>query len=224
MHCESAYSRDCCSGRSLTTVRDKVNNSTSSQNRCIFQLFCSRTASSFLSTSWFEVVYSGSQCGVSMCTASAHYWRSGFLCRSSSSTPPTALSTIRLSLSLSFCDSISHPSHAPSLAPPFSPVSSANTVPCRVGHVMNKWLVRALCRTSYFIIRQSFPPLHSALAVSSSIPLSLSLFSFSLSVSVAPLFLLQPHARGRLKLCEGKKRKRSAAISTVRASPQPALP
>lgn len=44
-----------------------------------------------------------------------------------------------------------------------------------------------------------------------------------LPVWLTLLFLLQPHARGRLKRCKGKKRKKSAAISTVRASPQPAL-
>lgn len=159
--------------------------------------------------------------------------------------PPSHSFSLCLSFSLALSPSVSpSPTHLmlpPTHLPSFYPISSANTLPCRVGHVMKKWPVRALHRASYFIISRAFLPftVHSwsaplSLCLSVSLPFSLSLAlplsSFSSSASLAPLFLLQPHARGRLKLCEGgrerkkKEKKKSAAISTVRASPQPALP
>lgn len=157
-----------------------------------------------------------------MHTASACCRRSGFLCHFSSSTPPTVCAfhppTLSLSLSLSLSPSVSpsvstSPTHLmlpPTHLPSFYPISSANTLPCRVGHVMKKWLVRALHRASYFIISRAFLPLHSwsaTVSLSLSLSLTLPLSSFSSSVSLAPLFLLQPHARGRLKLCEGGEKK-----------------
>lgn len=228
-------SEDCCSNKSPTTVRDKVNNSTSSQRCCIFQGFFSRAVHSewLCALSFFllffslvdivaEVLYSISQYGVWVCALRLRTAGGVDFCviLPPPPLPHLVLSTLPLSLSLfpSVSPSPTHLMLPTSLPPSFSPVSRANTVPCRVGRVMKK------CAPPHLLFhhQRSFSPLHCALTVSSSLPLSLS--SFSLSVSVAPLFLLQPHARGRLKLCEGKKEKKSAAISTVRASPQPALP
>lgn len=119
-----------------------------------------------------------------------------------------------LPLSLSLCPSVSpSPTHLmlpPTRFPSFYHISSANTLPCHVGHVMKKWPVRALHRASYFIISRAFLPFTVRLW-SPPLPLSLShppsLSAFSSSVSLAPLFLLQPHARGRLRLCEGGRKK-----------------
>ena len=80
--------------------------------------------------------------------------------------PQFVLSTLPLflsrSLSLSLSPSVSpSPTHLmlpPTHLPSFYPVSSANTLPCRVGHVMKKWPVRALHRASYFIISRAFLP------------------------------------------------------------------
>lgn len=94
---------------------------------------------------------------------------------------------------------------------------------------MKKWLVRALCYTSYFIISRAFLPLHCMhvcllLSDSLSPSLSLPLSSSSLSESVAPLFLLEPHARGRLELCEGRKKKKTKSLLLFLQSGPPRSP
>lgn len=148
--------------------------------------------------------------------------------------PQFALATLPLFLSLSPYVSPS-PTHLllpPTRLPSFYPISSANTLPCRVGHVMKKWPVRALHRTSYFIISRAFLPF--TVRSWSPPPPSLSLsLALPPSLLFLPLFRLLPsfcssHTQGgdlgSVRGGEKKEKKKSAAISTVRASPQPALP
>lgn len=139
-----------------------------------------------------------------VCTASAHGWRSGFLCHSSSSTPPTFNAFHPPTPPLSLC--VSHPSYAPSL-PPFSPVSGANTVPCRVGHVMKKWLVRALRRTSYFIISRAFLPF-TVRWLSPPLFLPLSPLLFLSLFRLLPSFCSSHTQGGDLSSARGEKRKK----------------
>lgn len=123
--------------------------------------------------------------------------------------PHLMLSTLPLplSLSLSVSPSPTHLMLPPSLLPSLR--CKYSSLPC--------WTCDEKVAGSrapphlLFHHQQSISPLHCALAVSSSLPPSLPT-SFSLSVSPAPLFLLQPHARGRLKLCEGKKKKKSLLL------------
>lgn len=147
--------------------------------------------------------------------------RSGFLCHSSSSTPPTfsAFHPPTLPRSLPFCVSISHPSYAPSL-PPQAPVQIQFLA------VLDMWW------KSDWFARSATPPISSSaelfypftvcMSVSSSRILPLS--SSSLSESVAPLFLLEPHARGRLELCEGRKKKKTKSLLLFLQSGPPRSP
>lgn len=119
--------------------------------------------------------------------------------------PHVVLSPLPLSLSLSSYLRLRLPTILRSLPPSFSsPPLRANTVPCRVGHVMKKWRVRALRCTSYFIISRAFLPFTVRLLSPPLVPSFSSSFFFS---SFVPFFLLQSHARGRLKLYEGGKKK-----------------
>lgn len=232
-------SQDCCSDKSPITVRDKVNNSTSSQKCCIFQGSFSRAVRSewlcvlSVSSLFFslvdivaEVLYSVSQYGVWVCALRLRTAGGVDFCviLPPPPLPHLVLSTLPLSLSLfpSVSPSPTHLMLPTSLPPSFSPVSSANTVPCRVGRVMKKWLVCALRRTSYFIISGAFLPF-TVRSLSPPLFLSLSLLFLSL-FRLLPSFCSSHTQGGDLSSAREKKRKKlccyfySQGLPTARPS------
>lgn len=136
--------------------------------------------------------------------------------------PHLMLSTLPLPLSLSLSLCLRLPPILCSL-PPFSPVSGANTVPCRVGHVMKKWLVRALRRTSYFIISRAFLPF-TVRWLSPPLFLPLSPLLFLSLFRLLPSFCSSHTQGGDLSSARGKKRKKvccyfySQGLPTARPS------
>lgn len=121
--------------------------------------------------------------------------------------PHVVLSPLPLSLSLSSYLRLRLPTILRSLPPSFSsPPLRANTVPCRVGHVMKKWRVRAPRCTSYFIISRAFLPFTVRLLSPPLVPSFSSSFFF---LHLFPSFYSSHTQGGDLSSTrEGKKREK----------------
>jgi len=146
---------------------------------------------------------------VSVSTASAHCWRSRFLCHSCFSTPPTcsAFPPPTLPLSLPFCVYVSHPSYAPSHPPfLFRLPSTPFSVQIQFLAVLDMWW------KSHWFARSAAPPISSSAELFSPslcarcLLLSSSLLFLSL-FRLLPSFCSSHTQGGDLSSARGKKEK-----------------